>query len=46
MPKGKKTTQKKGKLVIELSSTTSSERKKSKKVGNKTGTKKRTLIII
>ena len=46
MPKGKKTTQKKGKLVIELSSTTSSERKKSKKVGKKTGTKKRKLIII
>lgn len=45
MPKGKKTTQKKGKLVIE-SSTSSSEQKKSKKVGKKTGTKKRKLLII
>jgi len=53
MPKGKKITQKKGKLIIESSSksspnltTSSSERKKSKKVGKKTVTKKRKLLII
>jgi DNA ligase (NAD+) len=45
MPKGKKTTQKKHKLIIE-SSTNSSEQRKSKKVGKKTGTKKRKLLII
>ena len=53
MPKGKKRTQKKGKLIIE-SSTSSSEqspgqalrRKKSKKIGKKTATKKRKLLII
>ena len=53
MPKGKKSTQKKGKLIIE-SSTSSSEqspgqalrRKKSKKIGKKTATKKRKLLII
>ena len=53
MPKGKKGTQKKDKLIIESSTkgspdltTSSSERKKSKKVGKKTGTKKRKLLII
>jgi len=51
MPKGKKITQKKGKLIIESSSngssdltTSSSSRKKSKKIGKKTGTRK--LLII
>jgi DNA ligase (NAD+) len=46
MPRGKKTTQKKGKLIIESSSSSSSERKKSKKVGKKTMTKKKKLLII
>ena len=53
MPKGKKTTQKKHKLIIESSSKgspdltkSSSEQRKSKKVGKKTGTKKRKLLII
>ena len=46
MPKGKKSTQKKGKLIIESSSTSSSERKKSKKVGKKNGTRKKKLLII
>ena len=53
MPKGKKTTQKKHKLIIESSTKgstdltkSSSEQRKSKKVGKKTGTKKRKLLII
>ena len=53
MPKGKKTTRKKHKLIIESSSKgspdltkSSSEQRKSKKVGKKTGTKKRKLLII
>ena len=53
MPKGKKTTQKKHKLIIESSSkgspdltTSSSEQRKSKKVGKKTGTRKNKLLII
>ena len=53
MPKGKKTTQKKHKLIIESSSKgspdlskSSSEKRKSKKVGKKTGTRKKKLLII
>ena len=53
MPKGKKITQKKHKLSIESSSKgspdltkSSSDQRKSKKVGKKTGTKKRKLLII
>jgi NAD-dependent DNA ligase len=46
MPKGKKSTQKKHKLIIESSSNSSSDRRKSKKVGKKTATKKRKLLII
>ena len=53
MPKGKKTTQKKHKLIIESSTkgstdltNSSSEQRKSKKVGKKTGTRKNKLLII
>jgi NAD-dependent DNA ligase len=53
MPKGKKITQKKGKLIIESLSkgspdlkTSSSERKKSKKVGKNNSTRKKKLLII
>ena len=46
MPKGKKTTQKKGKLIIESSSTSSSERKKSKKISKNNSTRKKKLLII
>ena len=46
MPRGKKTTQKKGKLIIESSSTSSSERKKSKKISKNNGTRKKKLLII
>ena len=53
MPKGKKTTQKKHKLIIESSTKgstdltkSSSEQRKSKKVGKKTGTRKNKLLII
>jgi NAD-dependent DNA ligase len=53
MPKIKKTTQKKGKLIIEsskgspdLTTSSSSRKKKTKKIGKKTGTLKRKLLII